>query len=93
MEEEILKNITSIKYILATICVYTIISDIFVPRCLEIILIDPEKRKRAIKCSECGLSYSAKDYKVLYDNKKLIFFKFRRISQSQDLQKPSAIAA
>tara|TARA_A100001391_G_C4927578_1_gene240858 strand:+ start:470 stop:613 length:144 start_codon:yes stop_codon:yes gene_type:complete len=29
MEEEILKNITSIKYILATICVYTIISDIF----------------------------------------------------------------
>jgi len=50
---------------------------IYLSAVLEIILIDPDKRKRAIKCSECGLSYSAKDYRVLYDNKKLIFFKFK----------------
>ena len=44
---------------------------------LEIILIEPESRKRAIKCSACDLSYSAKDYKLLFYSKKLIYFKFK----------------
>lgn len=39
--------------------------------------IDPYKRKSKISCSECFLSYSARDYKILYENEKLAFFKFK----------------
>tara|TARA_R100000808_G_C2010989_1_gene63563 strand:- start:42 stop:317 length:276 start_codon:yes stop_codon:yes gene_type:complete len=40
-------------------------------------IIDPNKRKTRVTCSECGLSYSAKNYKILYDNEKLAFFKMK----------------
>jgi len=50
---------------------------IYLNAVLEIILIDSELRKRAIKCSACDLSYSAKDYKLLFDSKKLLYFKFK----------------
>ncbi len=40
-------------------------------------IINSETRKRAIKCSCCGMSYSASDYKVLSKAKKLLYFKFK----------------
>ena len=40
-------------------------------------LIDPDSRKRRISCSSCGISYSARDYKLLYESKKIIYFKYR----------------
>ena len=36
----------------------------------------PSSQGRKVVCSSCDLSYSAKDYKILYENKKLIYFKF-----------------
>ena len=46
----------------------------------EIGLITPNslkaKRKRVIRCLDpkCGLKYSVKDYTILYENKKLMYF-------------------
>ena len=40
-------------------------------------VISPDERKRALKCAECGLTYSVKDYDLLYSNQKLIYFKFK----------------
>jgi hypothetical protein len=51
----------------------------------EVTLITPDsleaKRKRIIRCltPKCGLRYSVKDYTVLYDNKKLMYFDARSI--------------
>lgn len=41
-------------------------------------VINPDSRKRRIKCSSCGISYSPRDYKILYDNKKLVYFKYKK---------------
>jgi len=59
---------------------------IYLNAVLEIILIDSESRKRAIKCSACDLSYSARDYKLLFDSKKLLYFNenFDQINLSVD---------
>ena len=49
----------------------------------EIELITPNslkaKRRRIIRCltPKCGLKYSVKDYEILYDNKKLMYFDAR----------------
>ena len=46
----------------------------------EVELLTPDslkaKRKRIIRCltPKCGLKYSVKDYGILYDNKKLMYF-------------------
>jgi len=46
----------------------------------EVELITPDsleaKRKRIIRCltPKCGLRYSIKDYAILFDNKKLMYF-------------------
>ena len=46
----------------------------------EVELITPKtlkaRRKRIIRCltPKCGLKYSVKDYQILYDNKKLMYF-------------------
>ena len=40
-------------------------------------IVDPFKRKAKIKCFACGLSYSGKDYGILYQNEKLAFFKIK----------------
>ena len=46
----------------------------------EVELVTPKslkaKRKRVIRCltSKCGLKYSVKDYGILYENKKLMYF-------------------
>jgi len=40
-------------------------------------IIDPFKRKAKLACSTCDLSYSARDYKILYENEKLAFFKIK----------------
>ena len=39
-------------------------------------VIHPTNRKSRLKCSGCSLSYSVKDYKILFDNKKLVYFKY-----------------
>tara|TARA_B100001094_G_C17599176_1_gene515680 strand:- start:287 stop:565 length:279 start_codon:yes stop_codon:yes gene_type:complete len=44
---------------------------------LEAKTIDPKARKSRVTCSECGLSYSARNYNILYDNEKLAFFKLK----------------
>lgn len=43
--------------------------------CAEVI--NPDDRKRRIKCSSCGISYTAGDYKILYENKKIVYFKYK----------------
>lgn len=40
-------------------------------------IIRASRRKRSIKCSCCGMSYTAKEYKVLSDVKKLLYFKYK----------------
>ncbi len=40
-------------------------------------IVDPNKRKAKIACSKCELSYIARDYKTLYENEKLAFFKIK----------------
>jgi hypothetical protein len=40
-------------------------------------IVDPNKRKAKIACFECNLSYVARDYKILYENEKLAFFKIK----------------
>ena len=44
-------------------------------------IIDPNNRKTRVTCSECGLSYSARNYKILYENEKLAFFKMKLPNQ------------
>jgi hypothetical protein len=45
--------------------------------------IDPFKRKSKIFCSRCSISYSARDYKILYENGKLAFFKAKFPTQKR----------
>tara|TARA_B100000287_G_scaffold420859_1_gene460785 strand:- start:1814 stop:2110 length:297 start_codon:yes stop_codon:yes gene_type:complete len=40
-------------------------------------IIDPATRKNKLTCSSCGISYSAREYQLLYDSKKIIYFKFK----------------
>ena len=40
-------------------------------------VIIPESRKRRITCSSCGISYSPRDYQLLYESKKIIYFKHK----------------
>jgi hypothetical protein len=57
-------------------------------------VIDPETRKRKLSCSSCGISYSARDYKLLYENKKIVYFKHKnRILCHECLYKLIAEAA
>ena len=37
-------------------------------------VINPKNRKSPIRCSICSLKYSLRDYTILFDNKKLIYF-------------------
>ena len=39
-------------------------------------VIHPTNRKSRLKCSDCALSYSLKDYQILFDAKRLIYFKY-----------------
>lgn len=44
---------------------------------VKITAIDPDKKSKSkIKCSICDLSYSSRDYKILYDVKKLVYLVF-----------------
>lgn len=38
-------------------------------------IINPKTRKTKVICCRCDLSYSARNYKILYENEKLAFFK------------------
>ena len=40
-------------------------------------IVNPMTRKAKIACSVCNLFYSARDYKILYENEKLAFFKIK----------------
>jgi len=40
-------------------------------------IIDSETRKTRVTCSTCGLSYTARNYAILYQNEKLAFFKMK----------------
>ena len=46
-------------------------------------IIDAELRKSRIACSRCKLSYTARNYRILYDNQKLAFFKTTYKSQDR----------
>ena len=46
---------------------------------LKATTIDPNKRKSKITCFACGLSYTARDYLLLYENKKLAYFRYKPI--------------
>lgn len=48
-------------------------------------IVDPLKRKAKIACSVCDLSYSARDYKILYENEKLAFFKIKFLKQRKKI--------
>jgi hypothetical protein len=48
------------------------------------IVIRPEERKRRVKCYACDLSYTARNYKILFIEKKLIYFKFKRRNLCHD---------
>jgi hypothetical protein len=40
-------------------------------------IINAEKRKSRVTCSRCGLSYTGRNYCILYTNEKLAFFKMK----------------
>ena len=44
---------------------------------VKVFVINPEDRKNALKCCECDMTYSARDYGILFDTEKLIYFKFK----------------
>ena len=44
---------------------------------LKASLIDPNKRKVRVGCYRCKLSYTARNYLILYDGEKLAYFKFK----------------
>ncbi len=44
---------------------------------VEIFVINPKDRKRKIDCCACDMSYSIKDYAILFENEKLIYFKYK----------------
>lgn len=42
---------------------------------IQLNLIHPhETRKRKFVCAECGLSYNLRDYRVLFDSRKISYF-------------------
>ena len=47
----------------------------------EVIL--PSNQKRRLTCAVCGMSYTPKEYKILYENKKLIYFKFYGLNEKK----------
>ena len=40
-------------------------------------IINPNLRKTRVTCYSCGLSYTARNYVILYENEKLAFFKMK----------------
>lgn len=40
-------------------------------------IINSEIRKTRVTCSSCDLSYTARNYAILYENEKLAFFKMK----------------
>ncbi len=44
--------------------------------------IRPEDRSRALKCCHCRLTYPLRDYKILFENKKLFYFKYKPLKTS-----------
>ncbi len=50
---------------------------IYLGTVVEVEVINPKDRKRALKCCECGMTYSPEEYKILFDSEKLIYFKFK----------------
>jgi hypothetical protein len=42
--------------------------------------INAATRKSKITCHNCSLSYSARDYGLLYDSKKLAYFKYKPVN-------------
>lgn len=42
---------------------------------IELRLLHPHRtRKRKFACASCGMTYSLRDYKILYDNQKISYF-------------------
>jgi hypothetical protein len=44
---------------------------------LKAVTIDPNTRKSKVTCFCCGLSYTARDYLLLYQGKKLAYFRYK----------------
>jgi hypothetical protein len=40
-------------------------------------IINAKKRKTRVTCSKCSLSYTGRNYSILYKNEKLAFFKMK----------------
>ena len=47
---------------------------------LKAVTIDPSKRKSRITCYSCRLSYTARDYGLLYNGKKLAYFRYKPLN-------------
>jgi hypothetical protein len=44
---------------------------------IELDLIDPHlTKKRKFACAGCGMTYSLKDYRILFDSRKISYFRF-----------------
>lgn len=42
-------------------------------------------KKKIIYCEGCGIDYSKRDYKILFDNKKLVYFKLKEVGATLTL--------
>lgn len=50
---------------------------------IQIRSVNPFCRKSKIKCSFCGLTYSARDYRILWEGRKVLYFKMQLPSQKR----------
>ena len=44
---------------------------------MEAKAIRPEKNKKRVNCECCNLSYTAREYSILFENKKLAYFRLK----------------
>mgnify|MGYP003661579160 CR=1 FL=1 len=56
---------------------------IYLRTVVEIIVISPENRKRALKCCDCEMTYTIQDYDTLFSSEKLIYFKFKPVTEKR----------
>ena len=50
---------------------------------LKATTIDPNKRKSRITCYSCGLSYTSRDYDLLYKSQKLAYFRYKPLNYTR----------
>ena len=50
---------------------------------IQIKSVNPFSRKSKIKCGFCGLTYSSRDYRILWEERKVLYFKIQLPSQKR----------